>query len=372
MKIVCIANGPLPYHTPILNSLNTMVDLEVIYMYLGHPLRSFKDQWGECPQFRYKAYRSLAMGFYKNDFRIQISFGISIYLLRLNPDIIFFSSWGPLTFEPILWKSFFKKKAVMWAESTKFSGLLRGTVSDGLRRLLLARLDGFISNGSCATEYLLDIGVSPLKIVESCLPASNIFREISCKTENHATGRAAGPRFLFVGRLIPRKRPLIAVEAFSRVLSAIPNARLSIVGSGPLEGELHLLAKKYSKNVEMLGRIEGQKLKRLYAVSDILLVPSVREVWGLVVNEALSQGMYVIASNQVGSAHDLIVNNKYGKIVQADNVEELAAAMLTSCHDTLLDDFARKKRMLSVAKYDSKAFANDIFKAAILATEGRA
>jgi len=368
MKIVCISNGPLPYHTPIFNALACISDLEVIYMSLGHPLRSFQDLWGETPKYKYIKYWSFGFGSNKSDFRSQISLGVSIYLSWLSPDVIFFNSWGPLVFEPILWKLICGRKALMWAESTIFSGLLRGHISDLLRRKLLSKVDAFVANGSCANEYLRYLGVSSNKIVTSCLPASDKFQDFFSKT-NFRHRERCQPRFLFVGRLIHRKRPFLALEAFRRVLSEISEAYFTIVGIGPLEEKMRQFVKENCKNVEMLGRIEGENLKRIMTNSDILLVPSVREVWGLVINEALSQGMYVIASNQVGSAYDLLDDaNRCGRIVAADNVEALTNAMIASCSESF-DEVARNERKLSVANCTAERFAEDIFAAASLATK---
>ena len=127
--------------------------------------------------------------------------------------------------------------------------------------------------------------------------------------------------------MIPRKRPLELLESFRLVLHQLPKARLTIVGDGPLMTEVKEAAARMGDRVAVPGRREGADLSEIYARSDILVLPAVREVWGLVINEALAHGLYVIATDQVGSAHDL-VRAQAGTIVPPDDREELAKAMV--------------------------------------------
>src|SRR6266508_399515 len=101
LRIVCVSNGPLPYHTPILNELAAAARLEVIYMAHGHPLESFRDLWGVTPCFPYSFHWSWALTAPRHDFRAQLSVGVWRKLRRLDPDVVLVSSWGPLTWEPL-------------------------------------------------------------------------------------------------------------------------------------------------------------------------------------------------------------------------------------------------------------------------------
>jgi glycosyltransferase involved in cell wall biosynthesis len=324
MKLVCISNNPFPYHTPILNQLNRLVDLHVVYMAKTHPLGSFIDDWGEQPQFSASFHWSKPLGSPHLDIRAQMSLGISRRLQRLRPDVILFSSWGPLVLEPVLWKLVARKRSVMWAESTRFSGLLRGKISNGMRRFIVSNTDAFVANGSQAALYLGDLGVPRQRIITSCLPSP----VTCCAPAKRAQPDPAGAtRYLFVGRLIERKQPLQLLDAFAIVRQQLPRARLTIVGDGPLQAQVEAGAQPFGTGVQLLGRREGTQLAEVYRQADILVVPSVREVWGLVVNEALAHGLYVIATDQVGAAFDLL-DGQSGQMVPAGRVQALATAMI--------------------------------------------
>lgn len=95
------------------------------------------------------------------------------------------------------------------------------------------------------------------------------------------------PTFLFVGRLTPNKRPDHALAAFRAIRERLPDARMWIVGRGPME---RTLRKSLPEGAEMLGFLPREELYRRMARGHCLLVPSVREGWGLVVIEANAVG----------------------------------------------------------------------------------
>ena len=99
--------------------------------------------------------------------------------------------------------------------------------------------------------------------------------------------------------LIPRKRPLELIRAFERLGREVPGATLTVVGAqGELEGDVRELAARVP-GVRYVGFAQGDGLAALYAAADVLVLPALREVWGLVVNEALAHGLFVIASDEV-------------------------------------------------------------------------
>jgi glycosyltransferase involved in cell wall biosynthesis len=367
MKMVFVSNYPLPYHTPILNALADRIDLHVIFMSRGHALGkatdgAYIDQWGVQPRFPYEFHWSRALRSLRVDFRVQYSLGVSGKLRRLHPDVIFFSSWGPLMLEPVFWKSLAKRRAVMWAESTPFSGLLRGRLSNLLRRMILARVDAYVTNGSQATLYLRNLGINPEIIVTSCLPSRP--GEVS-EEEGPGNAQRSGKRFLFVGRLIPRKRPLELVRAFTQLLESEPDATLTVVGDGPLRREVDAAAGAARDAISVQGRLEGAHLASVYRSHDVLVVPSVREVWGLVVNEALAHGLHVVATDQVASAHDLL-DRQTGTLVPADDSEAMVGALTEAAHLQHLPA-QRRARKARVKACTASAFAADILRAAEIA-----
>jgi glycosyltransferase involved in cell wall biosynthesis/predicted RNA methylase len=358
MRIVFVANAPIPYHTPIFNALSEIVDLHVLYMARDERINQFRDVWGTAPHYAYSFYGSKSLLLQSVDLRMQLSVGVSRRLAALNPDVVAFISWHPIVIEPLLWARSNQVPVVMWGESYLSSGLFRGRVSTRLRRWIVGGTDAFVTNGSRATEYLVSLGADGEQVVTSRLPSS---LPVEGVVDRHAEER---PTFLFVGRLISRKRPLEVVDAFNEVRRSVPDARLVVVGQGPLELGLRSRVRD-DPHVEMLGHVEGPALSGVYDRADVLVLPARREVWGLVVNEALAHGLFVVASDEVGAARDLL-NDSSGIVVPVDDRGALVDAMERAAEaPSAATD--RRKRAQRVADCTPMRFAADLSRAATIA-----
>lgn len=126
--------------------------------------------------------------------------------------------------------------------------------------------------------------------------------------------------FLYVGRLAEEKNLELLISTFNN----LPNLTLTIIGFGPLETQLKKIA---SKNTQFLGAVSNSELSQHYQNNDVFILPSNRETWGLVVEEALNNGIPIIASNKVGCYKDLI-GEKYGLIFMWNSSESLKKSIL--------------------------------------------
>ena len=99
---------------------------------------------------------------------------------------------------------------------------------------------------------------------------------------------------------------------------------LIIVGGG---ANLEIYKRKYNnEKILFKGSVYGEDLLKLYHNSSVFVFPSSVEAWGLVVNEAMSASLSVIAHREVGAVHDLIINKETGFVI--NNWEELSSKML--------------------------------------------
>ena len=105
----------------------------------------------------------------------------------------------------------------------------------------------------------------------------------------------------------------------------VPRKALIFVGNGALERPLmDYVASHNLKSVHFVGFQTRQDIPKFYAASDVLVLPSFRETWGLVVNEALCFGLPVIVSDQVGSGRDLVRHGSNGFIFPQGDQDVLA------------------------------------------------
>jgi glycosyltransferase involved in cell wall biosynthesis len=127
--------------------------------------------------------------------------------------------------------------------------------------------------------------------------------------------RSYNKNFLYVGRLTKVKN----LELLIRIFNKLDGYRLTIIGEGEDKKLLKDIAKK---NIVFEGAIQNKFLHKYYLSNDVLILPSLKETWGLVVEEALFFGMPVIVSKNCGSS-ELIKNNVNGFLIDPGNIQNI-------------------------------------------------
>jgi glycosyltransferase involved in cell wall biosynthesis len=194
--------------------------------------------------------------------------------------------------------------------------------------------NGFFCYGIRSKEYLMSYGVEESKIAYRCqaaaLPLEYDPEKVLRYYEAHGGGREDAPRYLYVGRLSREKGLEDLFDAFCIVLKSKPDARLDLVGSGPLTESLksRVAEMGLQRSVTFLGTKSLDEISGLLLQSTALMLPSHSEPWGLVVNESLSYGCPVVVSDACGCVPDLVVEGRTGYSFDIGDVDRMAAAML--------------------------------------------
>lgn len=150
-------------------------------------------------------------------------------------------------------------------------------------------------------------------------------------------------RMVCSGRLIGIKGFDLAIEAFNRIADDRPEWDLVIAGDGEIRAELEAKVRPDLKDrVIWTGFIEDQaELAAVYRASHILLHPSRREAWGVVIVEAVTAGMAVIVTDIVGAAADLVEDGVNGYQIPMDDLDALTEAVLDTTLPIRLAQFRR-------------------------------
>lgn len=136
---------------------------------------------------------------------------------------------------------------------------------------------------------------------------------------------------IFVGELNKNKNVVNSIKALNVLKKKGYDVQLDIIGEGPLESELKELinSTENKDNITMHGYINNKnKLMELYRKSDIFIMPSHQETFGLVYIEAMSQGLPVIYSKGQG-IDGYFGENEIGVAVSSNNIEEIADGVIT-------------------------------------------
>jgi glycosyltransferase involved in cell wall biosynthesis len=166
-------------------------------------------------------------------------------------------------------------------------------------------------------------------------------------------------RFLFVGRPAVEKGVAVILAAWRASRLASSSAALILVGVGSRSVLLEGQPEVSGSSILCLDALERRELRDVYAACDVLVVPSIptrtfREPWGLVVNEAMNQGLAVIATDAVGAAAGgLVRDGVNGLVVPAADPLALAGAI-----SALAEDEALRRKLGAAGAQDVRAFSH--------------
>jgi glycosyltransferase involved in cell wall biosynthesis len=241
---------------------------------------------------------------------------------------------------------------LMRAESAQLPGdaavaqpALRQYVKESLLRRYLGACAAALAVSSGNRRLLLHYGVPAARIFDS--PYAVDGARFRLPTESRHAAREAvrarlglpacgpdggPPLVLFAGKLIAVKEPQLLLAAFAALRQSGVPAALALVGDGPLRGELLAWTRTHAvPDVHFLGFKNQSELPALYAAADVLVLPSQRETFGVVVVEAQNSGLPVIASDGVGCAEDLVLAEQTGLCFPRGDAAALTRCLQAMC-----------------------------------------
>jgi glycosyltransferase involved in cell wall biosynthesis len=325
-------------------------------------------------KFDYHILKGGEIFFNHREFTLHLNRGFLRLLIKENPHVIV--SLGYSYLESILGLFYAKvlgKKFVLWSGSTLHSSMSKHIAIRKIKEMVIKRCDSFLAYGSNAADYLIRYGANESKVVVGCNTiAVNYFIAESSqlawqKEEIKREKKWPAKIILFSGQLIPRKNLDVLLEALKKIDK--DDIGLVILGDGPLRNNYVAWCRKNQlKNVFFEGFRPVEDLPIYYATADIFVMPSLREVWGLVVNEAMASGLPVLCSNKAGVANDLVKDEFNGYTFDPKDSYGLKNMLVV-----LLNDEKKRKKMgrnslQIIRNCTPEKYAEDLLKAIDLAT----
>jgi glycosyltransferase involved in cell wall biosynthesis len=232
------------------------------------------------------------------------------------------------------------------------------------KRLFFSFCDGYFAFGTRSREYLMSLGAKQERIFVPCQAAAlpRSFSPQAALRDRLHYRQGNAPVFLFVGRLSEEKGIGTLLEAFSGITERVPDATLRIVGTGPMGDALRqkVADARLGASVHFLGSLQDEPLSREYFGATCMVLPSMREPWGLVTNEALSHGCPVIVSESCGCVPELVIDGVTGYAFPAGDVASLQRTMLKSIEAFADTAGAAKRCMDVIQRFDPPSAAANI------------
>lgn len=266
--------------------------------------------------------------------RLRYSIFRLVRLLReLRPDCIF-STLGHINFAILILKPLLRARVIIRESSTpsRFLGsfpAFKARLYKLLYRLLYPRADLIIAQcDNMRKDLIKHFGIKPAKIVRIYNPV-DIDAVLSKADMFIPREYAAGNlNIVAVGRMVEAKAYDLLIKAFCRLLKHRPDARLFIIGDGPLRKELIELCSRLGleERVTLLGFLENPYPYIKHA--DLYVLSSRWEGFPNTLLEALVCGVKVVATDCESGPKEILGAESYGLLARVDDENSLCEKML--------------------------------------------
>ena len=322
-KILIVFNHPAPYKVRLFNELSKHFDLHVIFERKSASDRSKSFYFEEKYNFTTHKIHGINIGT-----EGMLSCGVKKHLQKYEYDLVIMNGYS----------HFPEMNAINHLKKWKIPYVLYingGTIKkeSGLKykikRHFIRQANAYFSPDEESNKYLQYYGANANHIFN--YPYSTIYENEILKTKpdkvqiRKELGINFDKVFVSAGQLIKRKNYLSLVEKWQKFPE---NHGLFLIGDGKQRKEIEALIKeKNLKNVILTGFLPREEMFKYFRASDAFLFPSKEDIYGHVINEAMSQGISVVSTNKVNSATKLIKNGVNGYVLENFDDDELQNAI---------------------------------------------
>jgi glycosyltransferase involved in cell wall biosynthesis len=254
-------------------------------------------------------------------------------ILRNESELVVIPGYHRVEYWAMLWVCMaLGRKRAVFCDSTANDNA-KARFKEIAKSFFFHHCHGFFCYGIRSKEYIQSYGIDPRLIHSPCqaaaLPHDYDATAILRRYQACAQRDGESPTFLFVGRLSKEKGLEDLLAAFRRIHEHLPKAKLLLAGPGERDRlQSQAMAWGLGKSIGFLGNQTPDQIGELLEICTAMVLPSHREPWGLVVNEALSYGCPVVVSDICGCTPELVLNGVTGYSFPAGNVGALCESML--------------------------------------------
>ena len=229
-----------------------------------------------------------------------------------------------------VWARLHGRKSVLMTESTREDHQRSGWKELGKAWLIRLLFGWAVVGGSRHASYLAALGFPQARVRRFYDVVDNDRLYHRAQQLRRAGGAQLPARyFLYVGRLAPEKNLAGLLAAYQRYRAGGGSWALILAGDGAERARLTAQATSsgYAADIHFAGHKSSAELPLYYAFASCFVLPSTREPWGLVVNEAAACGLPVIVSDRCGCADDLVVDGLNGFVFDPGVPEQLVRSL---------------------------------------------
>ncbi len=325
MKVLFVTNIPSPYRVNFFNELGKLCDLTVIFE-KGYS----SERNAEWRKYSFDNFNGIILDGISTSVDNAFSFKILKYLNQ-KWDYIIMAAYSTPT--GMLAIQYMKSKHIpYWIEGDGGFAKSGKGFKEVVKKYFISGAQGYFSTSSEHDKYYLTYGAEPGKIFRypfTSLKADDIVPAISDsalkKTLRQKLNLKENKIIISVGRFSYRKGYGKGYDILLKTVKYLSSdTGIYIIGDKPTEEFISLKNKHHLEQVHFLDFKKKDELFDYYYASDLFVLLSRGEAWGLVINEAMACGLPVITTDRCIAGLELVENDINGYIVPVDNVAETA------------------------------------------------
>lgn len=349
MKVLVLWRGPSPYRVDFFNELGKLCDLTVLFERTPKQIPDKERSW-----------------FHENFDHFK---GIYLKSWNIGKDVMSFQQfkylWNSKNYDYIIigmYSTWIQTLSIFFMKFFRIPYILN---SDGgfikqesklvyqIKHFLISGASAYLASSNGTAEYLQYYGASK-KI--TIYPFTTSFKKDVCKINSLDEKTYFRKKIeakekiivLFSGQFIYRKGIDILLKAANKIDK---DCGIYIVGGKPTSEYLAIVSQNKLTNIHFVDFKTPKELADYYKAADIYVLPTREDIWGLVINEAMSYGLPVITTNKCLAGVELIENGKNGYIIPEENSTELAKYINILVKDRDLRELMRDNNKRKIQDY---------------------
>ena len=350
LKVLFVFNHPAPYKVKFLNELAKHTDLTVIFERDKNANRNNLFYSEHKCDFKLVKVHGLKLG---NE--NIISSGVKKHIQNNQYDLIIMNGYS--NFAEMSAIKYMKNHNIEYALYIN-GGIIKVNEPEWKRKLKTKYIEGakfYFSPDERSNEYLKYYGADKNKIFNypySTIYENEIIKDKPSKEQIDDIKKEYGINsdkiFVSSGQLISRKNYLGLVKAWKDLPS---DYELIIAGDGKQRNKImDFLRKNNMKNVILTGFLNKEKMFKLFSISKAFVFPSKEDIYGHVINEAMSQGIPTISTNNVNSSLHLIKESMNGFIIEDINSKKFIDALNYTLSNDMFDNCVKTAKDNTIEK----------------------
>ncbi len=355
MKVLFITNVPSPYRVDFFNELGKYCDLTVTF-----EKRTSDERDVSWTQYKFVNFKGIFIKEISLNTDTAFCFGLKKIIKKGNFDKVICANISSPT-SILAMKYMINKKIPYIIESDGGFAKKGKGFREKLKTHFISRAVACFSTNAANDEYFYCYGAKKENVFR--YPFTSLFKKdipVEAPTLNYKTsmrkelGVSCEKMLLTVGRFVHCKGIDVFLESLKQVDK---ECSVYIVGGKPTEEYKELVEKGKLKNVNFVGFKSNAELNKYYVAADALVFPTRKDVWGLVVNEAMANALPVITTDRCGAGVALVKDNFNGKIVPTENPKALADA-INYVLENNKDNCMGKNSLTIIQKYTIEEMAS--------------